>query len=126
MMGLPASLWVALAALVVIGIAWGGVWICYNIIRADLISQNLVSTGNHTEDLYYSLLNFFQNMGGILQSVALLLASLLYGYVSGENPGPQPAMAFSFLMSFAPFAVLVLSWYFARSFLRDYPERPPT
>ncbi len=125
MMGLPATVWTALAALVVIGIAWGGIWICYNIIRADLISQNLVSTGNHTEGLYYGLLNVFQNMGGILQSVAILLASLLYGYVSGENPGPQPAMAFRFLMSFAPFAVLVLSWYFARSFLGDYPERAP-
>ncbi len=123
MMGLPANLWTALAALIVIGVAWGGIWICYNIMRADLISQNLTSTGNHTEGLYYGLLNVFQNMGGILQSIAMLLAGLLFGYVSGDNPGPQPALAFRFLMSFAPLAVLLLSWYFARSFLREYSDR---
>ncbi len=62
-------------------------------------------------------------MGGVLQSVAMLLASLLFGYVSGENPGPQAAVAFRFLMGLAPLGVLIVSWPFARSFLQEYPER---
>ncbi|HET9913118.1 MAG TPA: MFS transporter [Anaerolineales bacterium] len=123
MMSLPSSLWMAVPAIMVIGVAWGGIWICNNIIRADLVSQHLANTEKHTEALYLALLNVLLNMGGILQSVAMMLATILFGYVSGENPGPRPDMAFRFLMGFAPLAVLVVSWFFARSFLKDYPER---
>jgi GPH family glycoside/pentoside/hexuronide:cation symporter len=120
MMTLPPNRWIAMSAIAVIGIAWGGIWICNNIIRADLVSQNSARTGRNTEALYYGLLNVIQNMGGIMQSIAMLLASLFFGYVSGEEPGPQPAMAFRFLMGFAPLAVLAISWPFVHSFLRDY------
>ncbi len=123
LMSLPAQTAIAMPAIVIVGIAWGGIWICNNIIRADLVSQNLAKTGAHTEALYYALLNVIQNMGGVLQSVAMLLASLLFGYVSGENPGPQAAMAFRFLMGLAPLAILIVSWPFAHSFLNEYPER---
>jgi GPH family glycoside/pentoside/hexuronide:cation symporter len=125
LMSLPPHTGIAMSAIMVIGVAWGGIWICNNIIRADLVSQNLAKTGEHTEALYYALLNVIQNMGGVLQSVAMLLASLLFGYVSGENPGPQAAMAFRFLMGLAPLAVLIVSWPFARSFLKGYPEKVP-
>jgi GPH family glycoside/pentoside/hexuronide:cation symporter len=123
MIGLPSNRGMAISAMAVIGVAWAGIWICNIIIRADLVSQNLANTEKHTEALYYALLNVIQNMGGILQSAAMVLASLLFGYVSGEDPGPQPATAFRFLMGFAPQAVLAIAWFAARSFLKDYPER---
>ena len=123
MMGLPPNRWMAISAMAVIGVAWGGIWVCNNIIRADLVSQNLANTEKHTEALYYALLNVIQNLGGILQSVAMMLASLLFGYVSGENPGPRPDMAFRFLMGFAPLVILVMAWFAARSFLKGYPEK---
>jgi GPH family glycoside/pentoside/hexuronide:cation symporter len=123
MLSLPPSLGLAISAVGIIGVAWGGIWVCNNIIRADLVSQNLAKTEKHTEALYYALLNVLQNMGGILQSAAMMLAGLLFGYVSGENPGPEPGMAFRFLMGFAPSAVLVVSGFFARSFMKEYSEK---
>jgi GPH family glycoside/pentoside/hexuronide:cation symporter len=123
MLSLPPNRLIATLGTAVIGAAWGGIWVCNNIIRADLVSQNLASTGKHTEALYYALLNVIQNMGGFLQSLAMMLATLLFGYVSGEEPGPQPAMAFRFLMGFAPLIGLVISWFSARSFFTDYPDR---
>ena len=123
MMSLPPNPWMAISAMAVIGIAWGGIWVCNNIIRADLVSQNLANTEKHTEALYYALLNVIQNLGGILQSIAMMLASLLFGYVSGENPGPRPDMAFRYLMGFAPLVILIMAWFAARSFLKDYPEK---
>ncbi len=122
LLGFRPRIVTALSAMVAIGIAWGGIWVCYNIMRADLVSQNLKNTGKHTEGLYYGLLNVVQNMGGVLQSAAMLLATVWFGYVSGDNPGPQPDMAFRFLMGFAPLTVLAVSWYFVRSFLKDYSE----
>ena len=123
MMSLPPNRTIAIAGIAAIGAAWGGIWVCNNIIRADLVSQNLAKTEKHTEALYYAMLNVIQNMGGILQSVAMMLASLLFGYVSGENPGPQPDMAFRFLIGFAPLVGLALSWFSARWFFKDYPEK---
>jgi len=123
MISLRPSTGLAIAAIAVIGVAWGGIYVCNIIIRADLVSQHLVHTGQHTEALYYALLNVVQNMGGILQSIAMLLASLLFGYVSGEDPGPQPDMAFRFLMGFAPLGVLAVSSYFVNSFFKNYPEK---
>ena len=123
MISLRPNTWMAISAMLVIGAAWGGIWVCNIIIRADLVSQNLVNTEKHTEGLYYALLNVFQNMGGLLQSVAMMLAGLFFGYVSGDDPGPQPDMAFRFLIGFAPLVVLIVAWFSARSFLKDYPEK---
>jgi GPH family glycoside/pentoside/hexuronide:cation symporter len=125
MMSLPSHRGIAIAGIAVIGAAWGGIWVCNNIIRADLVTQNLAKTEKHTEALYYALLNTIQNMGGILQSIAMMLATLLFGYVSGENPGPQPGMAFRFLIGFAPLVGLSLSWLSARSFFKDYLYKMP-
>ncbi len=125
MISLRPSMGLAISAIAVIGVGWGGIWVCNNIIRADLVSQNLARSGKHTEALYYALLNVILNIGAVLQSAAIFLASVLFGYVSGENPGPQPAMAFRFLLGFAPLGVLAMSWYFLRSFLKDYPDRAP-
>jgi glycoside/pentoside/hexuronide:cation symporter, GPH family len=125
MISLPPHRLIAFSAIIIIGVAWGGIWICNNVIRADLISQNLASTEKHTEALYYALLNVIQNMSGVLQSVAMILASRLFGYVSGENPGPQPGMAFRFLMGFVPLVGLAISWFTAHSFFMDYSDNVP-
>jgi Na+/melibiose symporter-like transporter len=83
LMSLPPSIGMAISAIMVIGVAWGGIWVCNNIIRADLVSQNLAKTEKHTEALYLAMLKVLLNMGGILQSVAMMLASFFFGYVSG-------------------------------------------
>jgi GPH family glycoside/pentoside/hexuronide:cation symporter len=39
----------------------------------------------------------------------LALLGVLFGYVSGENPGPQPGIAFRFLIGAVPLVFLVLA-----------------
>jgi len=112
---------IAMAGIVIYGVAWGGIWVCNHIIRADLISQNQAHSEKHTEALYYSLLNVILRIGGLLQSLAMVLATVFFGYVSGENPGSQPGMAFRFLMGFIPLVGLVVALFFARFFFKDYP-----
>ncbi len=43
-----------------------------------------------------------------------MILGVLFGYVSGENPGPDPENAFRFLISVFPFVCLVLAWILAR------------
>ncbi len=120
LLGISTNTIFSLAGVMVFGIAWGGIWVCNHVIRADLVSRNLLATEKHTEALYYALLNMFLRVGGILQSLAMVLAVLFFGYVSGENPGPHPDQAFRFLMGFVPAVGLFASWFFARYFFKGY------
>lgn len=122
LLGISTNIGVALAGVVVFGIAWGGIWVCNHVIRADLVSRQLAATEKHTEALYYALLNLILRLGGVLQSLAMFLAVIFFGYVSGENPGPHPDLAFRFLMGFVPAVGLFASWFFARYFFIEYAK----
>jgi GPH family glycoside/pentoside/hexuronide:cation symporter len=45
----------------------------------------------------------------LLESLALVLLGLLFGYISGENPGPQPENAFRFLISVFPLVFTLIA-----------------
>jgi GPH family glycoside/pentoside/hexuronide:cation symporter len=48
--------------------------------------------------------------------LALVLIGMLFGYVSGEDPGPQPGNAFRFLIGVMPVLSLALAWPLAYRF----------
>jgi GPH family glycoside/pentoside/hexuronide:cation symporter len=56
----------------------------------------------------------------ILESLALVLLGVLFGYVSGENPGPQPGNAFRFLISVFPLVFTCVAWIIASRISFDY------
>ena len=61
----------------------------------------------------------------MLEAGALLLLGLLFGYVSGEQPGPNPDNAFRFLMGVFPFIFLLAAWSLARRLpVEDEAVRP--
>ena len=57
---------------------------------------------------------FIGRLSKILETLALVLLGVLFGYVSGQDPGPDPENAFRFLISVFPFVCLVLAWALAR------------
>ncbi len=113
---------VALSA-VFFGIALQGINVCNIVIRASLISRNIDRSGSRNEASYYGMMNSALRLGGLLQSLAMLLAGVLFGYVSGENPGPQPGAAFRFLISALPILSLVVASIFARLFFNAFVEK---
>jgi GPH family glycoside/pentoside/hexuronide:cation symporter len=48
--------------------------------------------------------------------LSFLLLSWLFGYQSGENPGPTPGLAFRFYMAALPAFLLLLAHLAARRF----------
>jgi GPH family glycoside/pentoside/hexuronide:cation symporter len=120
LLSISSNTGLALVAVVIFGIAWGGIWVCNHVIRADLVSRNLEATDKHTEALYYALLAVIRRVSGLLQSLAMFLAVIIFGYISGETPGPHPDLAFRFLMGIVPFVGLAISWFFARYFFKEY------
>lgn len=96
-----------------VGVSMGGISVCRVIIMAHFVDQDLKRTGHRREGIYYSLVRVVGKLSKILQALALGLLGLFFGYVSGENPGPQPENAFRFLMSVIPFVSAIIAWLIA-------------
>ncbi len=77
---------------------------------ANLVDESLARTGHRQEGIYYSLIRLFGKLSKILEALALILLAVLFGYFSGEDPGPQPGNAFRFLISVVPFIFMALAW----------------
>ena len=75
---------------------------------ATIVDRSLARTGHRREGAYYSLLRVFGKLSKVLEAGALALLGVLFGYVSGENPGPQPGNAFRFLIGAFPLLFLLV------------------
>jgi GPH family glycoside/pentoside/hexuronide:cation symporter len=111
--GLASNLVVGAIGAAVIGVSMGGINVCRVIIMANFVDINLKRTGHRREGIYFSLLRVFGTLSKITQSLSFVLLGLLFGYVSGENPGPQPENAFRFLISVFPFVFATIAWLIA-------------
>jgi GPH family glycoside/pentoside/hexuronide:cation symporter len=113
-LGLAGNLVVGLIGAALAGIGLGGIKVCREMIVANLVDRSLARTGHRREGAYYSLLRVFGKLSKVLEAGALALLGVLFGYVSGTEPGPQPGNAFRFLIGVVPMAflilALVLSW----------------
>lgn len=112
-LGLAPNLVVGAIGAAVAGVSMGGINVCREIIMANFIDRNLKRTGHRREGIYYSLKRVIGKLSKITESLALVLLSLLFGYVSGENPGPHPEYAFRFLMSVFPLVFTLIAWLIA-------------
>jgi GPH family glycoside/pentoside/hexuronide:cation symporter len=111
--GLASNLVVGAIGAAVAGASLGGLKVCREIIVAGFVDRNLERTGHRREGIYYSLLRVTGKLSKLLESLALVLLGVLFGYVSGENPGPHPENAFRFLMSVFPLVFTGLAWLIA-------------
>jgi GPH family glycoside/pentoside/hexuronide:cation symporter len=112
-LGLASNVVLGAIGAAVAGASLGGIKVCREMIMADFVDRDLKRTGHRREGIYYSLLRVIGKLSKILDALALVLLGLLFGYVSGENPGPQPENAFRFLMSVFPLVFTILAWIIA-------------
>ena len=103
----------------------GGIQVCHLIIVANFVDRDLERTGHRREAIYYSLLRVLGKFSRIVDSLALVLLSMLFGYVNGENPGPQPGNAFRFLMSVVPLILTVIAWLVSSRLSFENPRSSP-
>jgi len=119
LLGLAPSMTMAIFAAAVAGAGLGGVKVCREMIMARLVDRSLERTGRRQEGVYYSLNRFIGNLSKLLEGLALILLGVLFGYVSGDDPGPNPDKAFRFLMSVIPLLCMVAAWFLARTLRLD-------
>jgi GPH family glycoside/pentoside/hexuronide:cation symporter len=123
-LGLAPESVTAILATCIYGIGWGGCQVCFDVIRAALVDRHYNLTGQRSEAVYFSLLGFGIHLSGVLQGAAMFAVGILFGYISGEQPGPQPDLAFRFLIGVVPVISLLLSMNFARQFFNQIAADP--
>lgn len=121
-LGLAPNLALAITGAMIVGAGLGGVKVCREMILANLVDRSLARTGRRQEGVYYGLNRFIGRLSKLLEALALILLGLLFGYVSGENPGPNPAGAFRFLMSVLPFMCMLAALLVARTLQLEEDE----
>jgi glycoside/pentoside/hexuronide:cation symporter, GPH family len=124
-LGLASNLVLGVIGAAVAGAGLGGGQVCREMIMANFVDRNLKRTGHRREGIYYSLLRVIAKLSKILQSLTLVLLGLLFGYVSGENPGPHPENAFRFLISVFPLISTLIAWLIASRLSIENNQSPP-
>lgn len=113
LLGFATNLMVGAIGAAVAGASMGGINVCREVIMANFVDADLERTGHRQEGVYYSLKRVIGKLSKITESLALVLLAVLFGYVSGENPGPHPENAFRFLMSVFPLIFTIIAWLIA-------------
>ncbi|RTG94554.1 MFS transporter [Thermus scotoductus] len=122
---LPRTLLEALPVGLLIGVGFGGVLVLGDVLLAEVIDRDAEVTGRRREGVYYSVYGFINRLSGPLQALSFALLTPLFGYVSGEVPGPRPEAAFRFLMAGPPFLATLLALALAFRFPYGAKGRMP-
>ena len=96
-----------------IGIGIAGVTANIDLINARMIDDDARASGLRREGIYISTINFVIRFSSFARSLILLLVTLLFGFVSGENPGTQAGTASRFMMAVFPAALMLISVLFS-------------
>lgn len=88
------------------------------LVQAQIIDVDAAKTGRRREGMYLAVGNVLVRASALVTAFAFWIVGSLFGYVSGEQPGPDPADTFIFLTSTVPLVLLVLSFAVA-VFLRQ-------
>jgi len=105
---LARDLTTALLAGMVLGIGWAGLLATNDLVVARVVDRDAALHGTHREGLFLSVLGAFGRLNGAVSGLALASLGGLFGYYSGERPGPAPGEAFRVYLTVYPFALCAL------------------
>jgi GPH family glycoside/pentoside/hexuronide:cation symporter len=114
-----------LIAGVILAVGLAGHFVIPLLVQAQIIDVDAAKTGRRREGMYRSVGNVLVRASALVTALAFWLVGMWFGYVSGDEPGSDPAGAFLFLTTVVPLALLIVSLAIAL-FLRqrdlDIPE----
>jgi len=110
LLGIVPDLITGIAAGVAIGLSMSGFFMTADVIISRIADRDHALTGHKREGMFFSVPWVITRVANVLQAGSFLLLYYLYGYSSGDEPGPNPGGAFRFLMGFIPFVGLSIAF----------------
>ena len=112
----PAA--VAIAAVMGIGIA--ACLTTMDCIGAKIVDDDFRKYGVRREGIINSLGGVMNRLNGLYTSLAFYIASSVFGFVNGDEPGPNPGLAVRILLCVFPFAAMAIASVI--TFFLRFPE----
>jgi GPH family glycoside/pentoside/hexuronide:cation symporter len=107
------SLVPAIACSALVGFGFAGVITTMDLIGAKIMDEDTQKHNLRREGIISNALGFMNRLNGLFTSAAFYLVFVLFGFESGENPGPQPGDAARFLLTIVPPILMVISFAFS-------------
>jgi len=98
-----------IAAGIVVGFGLAGFLVTPPVVTGQIIDQDYEQTGSRREGVYTAVGGFITRSSGLISALAFWIVGMIFGYVSGENPGPDPESTFRYLISVVPLCLLAVS-----------------
>jgi len=109
-LSLAGDLATGIAAGVLVGFGLSGFLVTPPVVGSRIIDLDFEATGRRREGVYTAVSGFITRSSGLISALAFLIVGDIFGYVSGENPGPNPEAAFRWLSSYIPFVLLLIAF----------------
>lgn len=113
----------AMIAGILIGLGMNGTAVMGDVILGDIIDADARQTGTRREGIFYSVLPVPARLSSILAAAVFGLLPPLFGYVSGDQPGSQPDVAFRYFMTVLPALALLVAVLIARGYHGQNPTK---
>ncbi len=107
---------------VIVGFGLAGFLVTPPVVSGQIIDRDAEQTGRRREGIYTAVAGFITRSSGFLSALAFFVVSVIFGYESGEQPGPNPEGAFRFLICVIPFTLLMISFILSWA-LRGYTDK---
>jgi GPH family glycoside/pentoside/hexuronide:cation symporter len=104
-----SSLVTGIIAGVLVGFGLAGFLVSPAMVNSSIIDQDFAKTGSRREGIYTAVSGFIVRSSGLISAVAFLIVGAIFGYESGDNPGPDPEATFRYLISVVPLGLLIIS-----------------
>lgn len=106
-----------------IGLGFSGVISTMDIVGAMLMDEDYQKHGIKRQGIYSSTMGFMNRLSGLFVSFTYLLASAIYGFKSGEEPGLNPGGASRFMLILFPLILVAVGVIF--SFFVKFSKSKP-
>lgn len=110
---------------VIVGFGLAGFLVTPAIVSGRIIDEDAEKTGLRREGIYTAVAGFITRSSGLISALAFFIVGLIFGYESGDNPGPDPGLTFRYLISVVPLCLLIVSIlisYSAKFKFKDHPS----
>jgi GPH family glycoside/pentoside/hexuronide:cation symporter len=107
------SLLTAIVGSALVGFGFAGVITTMDLIGAKIMDEDARQHNVRREGIISNAMGFMNRLNGLFTSAAFLLVARLFGFESGQNPGPHPDNAARFLLTVFPFVLMVISFGFS-------------
>jgi GPH family glycoside/pentoside/hexuronide:cation symporter len=114
------SLPTAIFGSALVGFGFAGVITTMDLVGAKIMDEDTQKHDIRREGIISNALGFMNRLNGLFTSLAFLLVSVLFGFESGQNPGPEPDNAARFLLTVFPPVLMLISFGF--SFFIDFAK----